>query len=208
VVVDLTEAESIVSLLEEGPGEKRRLVTCFGVLPNLEPEVIGRQLSSVVRAGDLLGLSANLAPGPDYRRGTESVLPQYDNPPTREWLTGILREVGIGETDGDLRFDVEPTPGQPGLLRIGADFVFKRARTVQIDTHFFAFETGDRLQVFFSCRYTVEQIRGWLATWGITLLESWLAEGGEEGVFVCGRERGPGAGHSPARRERLRASIP
>jgi len=185
LVVDLTEAENVVSLLGEGNGEKPRLITCFGLLPTLEPQVIGRQLISLVRAGDLLCLSANLAPGPDYRRGTEAVLPQYDNPRTREWLTGLLRDLGIGETDGELRFHVEPTPGQPGLLRIAADFVFERPKSMQMDRHSFAFGTGGRLRMLVSYRYTVELIRRLLATWGLTVLESWLTQRGEEGVFVC-----------------------
>ena len=72
-----------------------RIVTFFGMIPNFEPEQILPKLASLVRAKDFLLFSANLAPGKDYAAGVKKVLPQYDNPPTRDWLMTFLLDLGM-----------------------------------------------------------------------------------------------------------------
>src|SRR5882724_1725492 len=73
----------------------QRLVTFFGMLPNFEPMLILPRLSALVRPGDWLLVSANLAPGLDYAVGVQRVLPLYDNELTREWLLAFLLDLGV-----------------------------------------------------------------------------------------------------------------
>ena len=99
------------------------LVTFFGMIPNFEPRTILPKLASLVRPKDFLLFSANLAPGKDYAAGVKRVLPQYDNPLTRDWLMTFLIDLGIERNNGKLRFKIE-TDSASGLKRIVARFHF------------------------------------------------------------------------------------
>ena len=198
LVLDLSEVEDLAGLLGDRSRGPVRLITAFGLLPNFEPQVIGRRLGALLRRADVLALSANLAPGPDYRRAVESVLPQYDNPQTRAWLMGVMRDLGFEAADGALHFKIERGSAELGLWRIVADFVLARPTTVAVDAQAFRFATGESIRVFFSYRYTPETVRRFLAGHGLSVSESWLSPHGEEGVFVCRRKSGPSPGRGRA----------
>ena len=73
LVCDLEIADDIMDELCEC-SVSQRVFTFFGMVPNSEPDVILRRLARLLSRGDRLLLSANLAPGPDYRTGVERVL--------------------------------------------------------------------------------------------------------------------------------------
>ena len=77
------------------PQQPRALVTFFGMIPNFEPQEILPKLASLIRPKDFLLFSANLAPGKNYAAGMKKILPQYDNPPTRDWLMTFLLDLGV-----------------------------------------------------------------------------------------------------------------
>jgi L-histidine N-alpha-methyltransferase len=77
------------------------------MIPNFEPQIILPKLASLVRPKDFLLFSANLAPGNNYAAGVKKVLPQYDNPLTRDWLMTFLLDLGVERGDGKLRFKIE-----------------------------------------------------------------------------------------------------
>ncbi len=130
--------------------------------------------------------SANLAPGADYAAGVERVLPQYDNPLTRDWLMTFLLDLGVERGDGDLRFRIEESAG--GLKKIVANFSFTRPRRLEVEDEAFAFQPGDGVQVFFSFRYTPALVRQLLAQHQLLVLEEWITQSQEEGVFLCRRK--------------------
>jgi hypothetical protein len=37
----------------------------------------------------------------------KKILPQYDNPPTRDWLMTFLLDLGVEKNDGKLKFAIE-----------------------------------------------------------------------------------------------------
>ena len=96
LVCDLANAPDLGQVLDTivSP-ETKRVFTFFGMIPNLEPDVVLPRLAELLLEGDQLLLSANLAPGDDYRSGVETVLPQYDNAETRDWLMSFLVELGV-----------------------------------------------------------------------------------------------------------------
>ena len=165
--------------------EITRLITFFGMIPNFEPQLILPKLAALVRPKDFLLFSANLAPGKNYAAGVKTVLPQYDNPPTREWLLTFLLDVGIERGDGGLNFKIENGAG--GLKRIVARFHFTRAVRFAIESEKFAFRRGDSLRLFFSYRYTPGLVRKNLSRHGLEVLDRWITQPGEEGVFLCRR---------------------
>jgi L-histidine N-alpha-methyltransferase len=175
------------SLAGRAEASERRLVTFFGMIPNFEPQLILPQLASLVRKNDFLLFSANLAPGRDYAAGVKKVLPQYDNPPTRDWLMTFLHDLGIGRDVGQLRFSVEAGPSD--LKRIEANFHFtRRCRTV-VEGRTFDFRAGESIRLFFSYRYTPDRVRQVLARYGLEVCDQWVTRSAEEGVFLCRSRR-------------------
>jgi len=169
-------------LVQGGESAARRIITCFGLLPNFEPENILPKLAALVRAEDLLLLSANLAPGADYRAGAQRVLPGYDNAETRAWLLAFLYDLGAEPGDGRLDFSIEQASG---LYRIVADFHFLRERILPAHEERFAFGHGDVVRLFFSYRHTPDRVQRLLRAHGLEVAEQWITSSEEEGVFLC-----------------------
>ena len=163
-----------------------RIITFFGMIPNFEPQMILSKLASLVRRKDFLLFSANLAPGKNYTAGVKKVLPQYDNPPTHEWLMTFLLDLGVEKNDGQLRFTIET--GGFGLKRIVVRFHFTRARRIEIEDRKFDFTAGESIRLFFSYRYAPGRVCKILARHGLEVCEEWIAQSEEEGVFLCRRK--------------------
>ncbi len=165
--------------------EQTRLLTFFGMIPNFEPGRIMPRLASALQPGDLLLLSANLAPGRDYAQGVQRILPLYDNELTRDWLLGFLLDLGVDKADGAVRFVIEEDPGSYTLKRVAAYFDFRSARQIRVDEETFSFRPGEPIRLFFSYRHTPALVRGLLEQYGLKLLEQWVTQSEEEGVFLA-----------------------
>lgn len=186
LVCDLTETQDLDEFLDpQTPQGAQRVITFFGMIPNFEPEVMRVVLQRVVRPGDLLLYSANLAPGPDYRRGVQKVLPQYDNEITRSWLELLLADVGLTPRDGEVGFAIEEAPVGSGWLRITAALEFAQASQARVEGEVINFEAGTKLRLFFSYRHTVETLQQLFAASSLALQGSWISDSGEEGVFLA-----------------------
>ncbi|HXC98861.1 MAG TPA: L-histidine N(alpha)-methyltransferase [Verrucomicrobiae bacterium] len=185
LVCDLATADDLPEILAPSiHPDAARLVTFFGMIPNFEPQIILPRLAALLRPTDYLLFSANLAPGPDYAAGVQRILPLYDNDLTREWLLTFLLDLGVERTDGSLNFSVEDSND---LKRIVANFKFSASRQISIDRETFAFRIGDAIRLFFSYRHTPGLVRTLLAPHGIKVLDQWITQSGEEGVFLCQR---------------------
>jgi L-histidine Nalpha-methyltransferase len=174
---DLAE---VIDRLEARRGP--RLYTFFGMIPNFEPDVILPRLAALLQAGDLLLFSANLAPGPDYAAGVERVFSGYHNRQTADWLLTFVNDLGIGPDDGRLEFSMEEASG---LRRIVADFRFHQPRNLTVDGEVFNFSGGEKIRLFFSCRYTPDRVERLWKTWHFEMLGHWISPSEEEGVFFC-----------------------
>jgi hypothetical protein len=155
------------------------------MIPNFEPGKILPRLASLIRPGDFLLFSANLEPDRDYAAGMKRILPQYDNTPTRDWLMTFLLDLGIEKGNGELRFEI--ASGGFGLKRFVANFHFTRARKIGIEGAAFSFKRGDTIRLFFSYRYTPQHVEKILSKFNLKVSQSWIANSGEEGVFLVRR---------------------
>jgi uncharacterized SAM-dependent methyltransferase len=209
LVCDLATADGLSDILVT---RHPSLVTFFGMIPNFEPQIILPKLASLVRPKDFLLFSANLAPGNNYAAGVKKVLPQYDNPLTRDWLMTFLLDLGVERNDGKLRFKIEtcssrreeapasrpisaktkqriltssPTMDEVELKRVVADFHFTRRCRVEVESVLFNFRAGETIRLFFSYRYTPEHVQKILARHGLEVCEQWIAKSEEEGIFLC-----------------------
>jgi uncharacterized SAM-dependent methyltransferase len=186
VICDLALADDLPEIFgRPGGGGPARLITFFGMIPNFEPELILPRLAALVRGDDGLLLSANLAPGPDYAAGSQRILPGYDNPLTRDWLTAFLFDLGFAPGDGSARFAVEDSAA--GHKRVAVDFCLTRRRSLTVYGEAFAYGAGDKIRLFFSYRYTPDRMRALLRLHQLEAREQWTAPSGEEGVFLCQR---------------------
>lgn len=197
LVCDLATAQDLPSIFSTPPGSMTtsgaehacppaatRVLTFLGMIPNFEPEVILQKVASLVRPGDILLLSANLAPGSDYAVGVERVLPLYDNALTRDWLMTFLLDLGIEKTDGDLRFGIEERATPLGLRRISANFHFARDRSIEVESQAFEFRASESIRLFFSYRHTPALVRALLDQHRLKVLNEWITPSGQEGVFL------------------------
>ena len=190
LVCDLSGvADSSMVLGTRDTPHAARLCTFFGMIPNFEPEIILPKLAALVGRNDWLLFSANLAPGPEYQAGVTKILPQYDNPLTRDWLLAFLFDLGVEASDGELRFAIEDVNA---LKRVVARFHFTRSRSIAIENERFEFRPGESIRLFFSYRYTPELVRTHLRKHDLQVLDQWSTQSEEEGVFLCRRawERG------------------
>ena len=181
-ICDLATADDLSGFLAT---RHPSLITFFGMIPNFEPDEILPKLAALVRKKDYLLFSANLAPGADYAAGLKKILPQYDNALTHDWLLTFLLDLGVGRGDGRLRFDIEE--GVLKLKRVAARFHFSRPREIVVEGEKFKFRRGESIRLFFSYRYTPERVGKNLSRHGLKIQAQWLAESGEEGVFLCRR---------------------
>ena len=183
-VCDLASADDLPDCFRQRtPMKARRLITFFGMIPNFEPEKILPGLAALVRPKDLLLFSANLAPGKNYAKGMKTILPQYDNALTRDWLMTFLTDLGMEARDGKLRMTIQD--GGFGLKRVVAAFHFRRARRIELDGERFDFVAGEALRLFFSYRYTADRVAELLARHGLAVCAQWITKSEEEGVFLC-----------------------
>ncbi|MDB6038334.1 MAG: hypothetical protein JWM99_2175, partial [Verrucomicrobiales bacterium] len=157
------------------------------------PDAILPKLAAASSAGDYLILSANLAPGTDYRLGVQRVLPLYDNDLTKEWLLTFLLHLGVERGDGKIAFEIETSPSKRYLLRMAAYFTFNPARTISVSGERFEFKSGERIRLFYSYRYTPQRIEALLNQYQFKLARSWITKSQEEGIFLCQKDPTPAA---------------
>jgi uncharacterized SAM-dependent methyltransferase len=180
VVCDLAEAQDVAGMFSNARG--KRIVTFFGMIPNFEPDLILPRLRSVLNGDDLLLFSANLSPGENYTEGVRKILPQYDNELTKEWLITFLLDLGVERGDGEVVFEIEEIDR---YQRVVANFQFRNSREIRLGDERIRFGAGEQIRLFFSYRYQPSQIVAMLKEHRIGVLESWVTESGEEGVFLC-----------------------
>jgi hypothetical protein len=149
------------------------LITLFGVVPNLSPLPLLQRVSRFLRPRDFLLFSANLAPGSQGRTGTLRILPQYDNLPTRRWLSGAISRLRPKWENGSIAFGVFPDPFQPSLSRIEARWMVNDK-----PTHI----------LFASRRPTARQVESWLKASGLSRVQRWMDSQGEEAVWLVTRK--------------------
>ena len=182
VMCDLSTSEELTKFIG-GPETSMRIITLFGVVPNFEPMLLFSAFSPLLRADDLILISANLAPGADYAAGISAVLPQYDNALTRDWLKTLLLDLGFEQNDGEIKFAIETDAH--GLCRIIAHFEMKHRRDIRVFGETISFEAGERIRLFFSYRHTPETLRALASQHQIAVINEWLNDSREEGVFLC-----------------------
>jgi uncharacterized SAM-dependent methyltransferase len=165
------------------------LFSAFGLLPNMEPERFTAWLASLLDPGDRLLVSANLSPA-GFAADRERILRQYDNAEARAWYGGALREIGVEAGHGVPIVEAENLSGDGSFWCVVVHATPRERVTFHLPDTSAIHEAGTRLRIFHSNRFTFEAARSLLERAGLAVAEAWQDGTGEEGVFLCGRERG------------------
>jgi uncharacterized SAM-dependent methyltransferase len=184
--MDLAATENWVGALASNLDDRDpRVILFYGMLPNMDPAIVGPRLAALLRPGDLLLLSANLASGTDYTAGAQAVLPLYENSETRAWLALALEDLGLSPMDSEWRFEIAASKALEGLLGIEVSLVFETAKRVAVGDEVIELPAGEPLRILRSNRYTVEMVQAFLAIHGIEILDRAISGNGQEGVFLA-----------------------
>lgn len=181
LVCDLGEVDDLNEI--GSPAGSIRLMTLFGMLPNFKPELLLRSLGCWLLKGEFLVFSANLVS--DYVAGMPTVLPQYDNALTNDWLLTFVNDLGIDLDAGRLQWVIEKQSDR--LQNFAAYFEFGRNIRIEIEDQPAGFARDEKLKLFASYRYTTELVHQLFPAHGFAILSQCVTKSGEEGVFLSRR---------------------
>jgi SAM-dependent methyltransferase len=171
LVCDLAETEFISEWLDRTTGTLPRLMTFFGLVPNLAPALVARIFRAILRPGDRLLVSVHLAPVvTDLAEAMQTVLPQYDNAETRAWLAAALEQFGLEEVLGAPEIAIGEVEGIPAFLAMA------RWRD----------NARDPLQFFRSLRYTPALFEDVMKREGFRLEQLAMTACREEAIWAIG----------------------
>jgi len=173
--------------IPDAPITTPRLITCFGLMPNVEPLAIASRLNALTGPTDLLLVGANLVPEENYEQGTYDVLGGYDNEATRHWLELLLTDIGFESGDGEIRFTVEACASRPEILQIVARYHLLRNRVITSDGVELKFTADENMRLFFSNRYTPARLKRLFTDAGLSLRGEWISAEKTEGIIACGK---------------------
>jgi len=156
LVCDLGQTAFLGEWLDHVESEIPRLITFFGLAPNLAPSLLARLFRAILRPGDILLASAHLAPvnneSPDeLRSAMETVLPQYDNPATLAWLASALESWELENLLHPPAMHIGQVEGIPAFV---ASAKWKTNAPFERWDHRFTPSEEEPLLVFYSLRYT------------------------------------------------------
>jgi SAM-dependent methyltransferase len=156
LVSDLAQAADTGRWLDETGGGLPRVITFFGLVPNLPPPVVARLFRAVLRPGDLLLASAHLAPvaGEDRAEippAMEIVRPQYDNPETLAWLRAAQEEAGLENLTGPPEMKIGRVGEIPAFI---ASARWKSSAPFELWGLRFNPDPDEPLRLFHSLRHT------------------------------------------------------
>jgi len=155
VVCDLTQTSPLTQWLDQQNPHLTRLITFFGLVPNLMPAVVVRIFRAVLRPGDALLVSVHLAPVHDddpkeVPAAMASVLPQYDNPETLAWLSAALEHWDLVDRVDPPKMQVGQVDEIPALLAYAR---WKSSEPFEKWGHRFFPDPEKPLRLFYSLRY-------------------------------------------------------
>lgn len=188
IVCDLLNSDDLIHLINNQGAAERTLITFFGMLPNFPPDQIMPILNNFLQQGDLLLISANLAPGDNYLQGIQKIFEQYDNELTKDWLMTILIDAGINQEDGKIKSYIENDLKNQDLKRIGIHFELENDLNLELEDQLIQWKNGDKVQLFFSYRYNTPMIQKTLNQYSIDILDYWEDANQEEGIYLCQKQ--------------------
>ncbi len=162
VKADVTRPDHLDALAAR-PDTPPRLVMMLGnTLGAFDPIAHARALRALLRPRDLLLVDGELYSGGDTVAG-------YDNPLNRRFAWAPLHAVGIGEEDGDLRFEVREDARLSGLYPLAKFFEARRDVAARMGGETLALAAGERVEMNHSYKYGAETFERILIEAGLSV---------------------------------------
>jgi uncharacterized SAM-dependent methyltransferase len=116
----------------------------------------------------------------------KKTMPRRDNPASRKFLSAMLNSVGIGDGDGEIRFDHKTDSRHQGLHLITRYFRAARDLSATVAGEELALQRGERIGMNFQYTYTPEAFR-WLLTehGGLTIEREYASPDGSFLTAIC-----------------------
>jgi hypothetical protein len=188
LVCDLAESAFLADWLDRMAGDLPRLITFFGLVPNLAPSAVTRLFRSILRPGrDILLASAHLAPASDgieLPSAMRSVLPQYNNPETLAWLTAALEHLGLKDRVDAPEMSIGEIEGVPAFV---ARARWKSSEPFEKWGHHFSPKREEPLRLFHSLRHTPPLFENRLRQAGFNLERLALTSCRQEAIWAIRR---------------------
>ncbi len=165
-----------------------RLFTCHGMLPNLHHGWFLPYLRRLLRPQDALLLSANLSPC-GFAADGPKILPQYNNREALTWLTAACHALGFSSQNLKLRIQARlqnEDQAQDSIWRIVAHASVLHPQFLQPFSQIACtLACGEKLQVFYSMRYTLAALNGLLQDHGLQIKQTFVWSNQEEAILYC-----------------------
>jgi uncharacterized SAM-dependent methyltransferase len=160
IKADVTNPAHLAALAADA-GTPRRLIVMIGnTLGAFDPPAAAGALRGLLRTGDLLLVDGELYSGSETVAG-------YDNPLNRRFAWAPLHAVGIGEGDGELRFEVREDARLPGLHPLAKYFEARRDVAARLGGETLAVRAGERIEMNHSYKYAADAFLRMLAGAGL-----------------------------------------
>jgi uncharacterized SAM-dependent methyltransferase len=159
--------------LRPAPNDSPRLFMLLGnTLGAFDPLALTKDAAALLRPQDHL-----LIDGEIFRE--TATMAGYDNAINRDFASAPLRAAGLSEpADGTLTFFTETDPRLPGLHRVRKRFDVGRAVDLLLAGETSRLEAGERIEMSWSYKYSVEAFDSVLARGGLAPLASYVSGDG------------------------------
>jgi uncharacterized SAM-dependent methyltransferase len=171
---DVTRAEHLAALAADPEAPPRLVLMVGNTLGGFDPLAAAAALRGLLRAQDLLLVDGELFSG-------DATIAGYDNPLNRRFAWAPLHAVGIGDADGELRFEVREDVRLAGLHPLAKYFEARRDVTARLGGEILALRAGERVEMNHSYKYAAATFVQVLA--GAGLVPRWQGTS-DDGRFL------------------------
>ena len=167
----------------------RRVLFFLGLLPNLPITAAWSLMRAWTTPGDYLVVSANLASEEEIALGLPSILPQYDNRETREWIAAFFELHGLQNVANEVFYKVEPVrKNETQMARIRVEWQPKMPTRVELPGLTpIIWKSGQTICAFESLRMTTRAVESLASDHNLALRFQKVDPSMQEGVFLFER---------------------
>jgi uncharacterized SAM-dependent methyltransferase len=162
--------------------EPARLFIISGnTMGSFDPLAEIRYIGQCLKPGDRL-----IVDGEIY--DAQKTMGRRDNPAARKFVGALLASVGIGENDGEVRFNAKVDERHDGLHLITRSFRAGRDLSATVASREISLERGENIGLNFQYTYTPEAFRWLVSSHGsLKILKEYRSPDGRFLTVVCGK---------------------